>query len=213
MAKKAGLFVTLEGPDGSGKSTQAGLLAKALSERGYPVLLTRQPGGSALAAPIRALLLDKALQGLDPAAELLLFCADRRQHVTDTLLPALAQGQVVICDRYTDSTRAYQGAGRALKAADVAWLNRFASQGLAPKLTLLYDIPVAEGLKRARRHKGGLDRMELSTRDYFERVRRGFLAIAKAEPRRIKRLAVAGRSPEAIATEGLDHLLKALKRR
>jgi dTMP kinase len=212
LAKKAGLFVSLEGPDGSGKSTQAGLLAKALRAQGYDVLLTRQPGGSALAAPIRALLLDPAMKGLTPGAELLLFAADRRQHVADTLKPALAQGKVVLCDRYTDSTRAYQGAGRALKPADVAWLNRFASDGLAPKLTLLYDIPVAEGLKRAHRHKGGLDRMEQSARSYFERVRRGFLAIAKAEPRRVKRLAVAGRSPEAIAAEGLEHLLKALKR-
>jgi dTMP kinase len=213
LAKKTGLFVTLEGPDGSGKSTQAGLLAAALRKLGQAVVQTRQPGGSALAAPIRAVLLDPAMRGLDPAAELLLFAADRRQHVADTILPALAQGKVVLCDRYTDSTRAYQGAGRALKAADVAWLNRFASHGLAPKLTLLYDIPVGEGLNRAKRHKGGLDRMEQSSRNYFERVRRGFLAIAKAEPRRVKRLAVAGRSPEAIAAEGLQHLLKALKQR
>lgn len=213
MAKKRGLFVTLEGADGVGKSTQSRLLAAALRARGLKVLETRQPGGSPLAAPIRRLLLDPALKGLDPAAELLLFCADRRQHVADTILPALKRGELVLCDRFTDSTTAYQGARRALKPAEVAQLNRFASQGLKPDLTLLLDLPVAEGLKRAQHHKGGLDRMEREKRAYHERVRRGFLDLARREPRRVKVLKVAGRAPQDLAAGGLALVLRALEGR
>lgn len=212
MAKAKGLFVSLEGPDGAGKSTQAGLLAGHLRRRGRRVLLTRQPGGSPLALPIRRLLLDPAMKGLDPGAELLLFAADRRQHVADTILPALKRGDVVICDRFTDSTTAYQGAGRALAAADVARLNLFASHGLQPKLTLLYDLPVALGLARARGTKGRLDRMEQDTRAYFERVRRGFLKLAQTEKRRVKLVQVAGRGPEEVLAEGLGHLDRLLGR-
>jgi dTMP kinase len=123
----------------------------------------------------------------------------------------LAKGQVVLCDRFTDSTTAYQVYGRGLKAADVAWLNRFGSTGLKPDLTLFFDLPVAEGLRRARQAKGRRDRMEQSERAFHERLRRGFLALARREPRRVKRLTVAGRTPGQIADDAWALLVPKLK--
>lgn len=212
MVKRKGLFVTLEGPDGVGKSTQARLLAAALRRSGRRVTLTREPGGSPRSAMIRALVLDPALRGLAPGAELLLFAADRRQHVADTIAPALERGDLVLCDRFTDSTTAYQGAGRALDARAVAGINAFAAAGLVPDLTLLYDLPVAAGLERARR-RGPRDRMERSTSDYFTRVRRGFQRLARREPGRVKLISVEGRTPREVRDEGLSHLAGLLGRR
>lgn len=211
LARRTGLFVTLEGPDGSGKSTQARLLTEKLRKAGYRVLLTREPGGSPLAEKIRGLLLDPANKGMRDGAELLLFEAARFQHVKDTVLPALAKGTVVLCDRFIDSTTAYQVAGRGLKSAEVAWLNRFGSAGLKPDLTLLFDIPVTEGLRRARKAKGGRDRMERTERAFRERVRRGFLNLARREPRRIKRINVAGQAPERVSGQAWALLERKLK--
>jgi dTMP kinase len=201
LAKRTGLFITLEGPDGSGKSTQARLLNEKLRKAGYSVVLTREPGGSALAEKLRAVLLDPANRGLVDRAELLLFEAARAQHVQDTVLPALAQGKVVLCDRFTDSTTAYQVGGRGLKAADVAWLNRYAAGAAKPDLTLCFDIPVTAGLQRAQRAKGSKDRMERTEVVFRERVRKSFLAPARLEPRRIKRIAVAAKDVQAVADE------------
>jgi dTMP kinase len=200
---KKGLFVTLEGPDGSGKSTQRRLLAAALRKKGCKVVETREPGGSPLAEKIRALVLDPANHGFAHGTELLLFEAARCQHVEDTIRPALRQGSVVLCDRFTDSTMAYQGAGRALHKADVAWLNRFATAGLKPDLTLIYDLGAQQGLTRAKRLKGHADRMESADLAFHRRVRAAFKAIARAEPRRAKLIAVEGRSPQAVAEAGL----------
>ena len=211
MTKRTGLFVTLEGPDGSGKSTQARLLTEKLRKAGFKVVLTREPGGSPLAEKIRGLLLDPANKGMHDGTELLLFEAARHQHVKDTVLPALAKGQVVLCDRFIDSTTAYQVAGRGLKASEVAWLNAYGSAGLKPGLTLVFDIPVAEGLRRARRAKGGRDRMEQTEKDFRERVRRAFLGLARREPKRIKRISVLGRSPEDVGREAWGLLAKKLK--
>ena len=210
MGLKQGLFVTLEGPDGSGKSTQRALLAQALRAFGYKVVETREPGGSPLAERIRKLVLDPANKGLRNGTELLLFEAARFQHVEDSIRPALAKGCVVLCDRFTDSTVAYQGAGRALAKADVAWLNRFACSGLKPDLTLVYDLGVKEGLRRARRAKGKADRMEKVAQGFHARVRLAFRAMARKEPKRMKLLAVNGRAPHAIAEEGLALILKRL---
>ena len=168
--------------------------------------LTREPGGSPLAAKIRALVLDPRMRGLQAGAELLLFAADRRQHVADTIAPALERGHLVLCDRFTDSTTAYQGAGRELGAADVAWINRFAAQGLVPDLTLFFDLPVADGLKRAGRRKAAPDRMEASSLAYLERVRRAFLRLAREEPGRVKRIKVLGRGRDEICAEALGLL-------
>jgi dTMP kinase len=208
---KRGLFVTLEGPDGSGKSTQRRLLAAALRKSGRKVLETREPGGSPLAERIRDLVLDPRFKGFKPGTELLLFEAARFQHVEDTIRPALAKGWVVLCDRFTDSTLAYQGAGRSLPLASVRWLNAFATQGLKPDLTLVYDLGVAEGLRRAKRFKGGSDRMERVKGAFHRAVRAAFLRLAKAEPRRVKLIKVAGLGPEAVAAAGLQHLLKRLR--
>ena len=199
MAKRTGLFVTLEGPDGSGKSSQAKRLTEKLRAMGYAVVTTREPGGSPLAEKIRDLLLDPTNKLLRDGAELLLFEAARFQHVQDTILPALALGKVVLCDRFVDSTTAYQVNGRGLKAADVTWLNRFGSAGLKPDVTLFFDIPVAEGLRRAQRAKGGKDRMEKTQHAFRERVRQGFLSLARREPRRVKRLEVLGQTPAQMA--------------
>jgi dTMP kinase len=206
-------LVTLEGPDGAGKSTQARLLAAALKRRGRKVTLTREPGGSPRSLKIRNLLLDPALKGLEPAAELFLFAADRRQHVADTLEPALRRGEVVVCDRFTDSTLAYQGTGRALDPGLVARVTESAAAGLAPDLTLLLDLPPKEGLERARRRSGKADRMENSAEAYFRRVRKGFLDIARREPERVRLIKVAGRTPEDIAAEAFGYVEALLVRR
>jgi dTMP kinase len=213
LAKKKGLFVTLEGPDGVGKSTQARLLAAALKRKGRRVTVTREPGGSVRCARIRALVLDPALAGLDAGAELLLFAADRRQHVADTIRPALERGDLVLCDRFTDSTAAYQGAGRILKPGAVSWISDFASTGLVPDLTLLYDLPLDAGLERARQRGRAKDRMEAADRNYFSRVRAGFLSIARKEPRRVKTIKVQGLGPEAVCAEGLRLMAPLLERR
>lgn len=207
---KKGLFVTLEGPDGSGKSTQRRLLAAALRKSGYKVVETREPGGSPLAEKIRALVLDNKNQGFVAGTELLLFEAARCQHVADLILPALEKGAVVLCDRFTDSTVAYQGAGRALRRADVLWLNRFASAGLKPDITLVYDLSPQEGLRRARRFKGRADRMETADLAFHRRVRSAFRSLARSQSRRVKLIRVDGQSPQAIADEGLVLMLKRL---
>lgn len=207
---KKGLFVTLEGPDGSGKSTQRRLLAAALRKSGHKVVETREPGGSPLAEKIRELVLDSKNLGFVDGAELLLFEAARCQHVADTILPALKKGAVVLCDRFTDSTVAYQGAGRALKKSDVLWLNRFASAGLKPDLTLVFDLGAREGLARAKRLKGQADRMESVDLAFHRRVRNAFRSLARSDRRRVKLIAVDGQSPQAVAEAGLAHLLRRL---
>lgn len=204
---KKGLFVTLEGPDGSGKSTQRGLLAAKLRARGLEVVETREPGGSPLAEKIRDLLLDSKNHGLTGTAELLLFEAARAQHVHDTIAPALERGAVVLCDRYTDSTLAYQGAGRSISQGSVRELNDFATGGFEPDLTLLYDLEVETGLARARAHKAGSDRMEEADLDFHRRVRDAYLAVAFAEPARVRVVSVDKRAPEDLAEDALTEIL------
>lgn len=196
---RKGLFITLEGPDGSGKSTQARLLAERLRSLGHGVVLTREPGGSPLAEKVRALLLDPSNQGLRGRAELLLFEAARNQHTLDTIEPALKAGKVVLSDRYHDSSTAYQAAGRGVGLSETAWLNRFATEGRRPHLTLVFDLDPAEGARRARQAKGGKDRMELTEGRFQARVRAAFLALARREPRRVKVLKVAGRTQAQVA--------------
>jgi dTMP kinase len=211
LARGRGLFITVEGPDGSGKSTQARLLAESLKRQGRRVLLTREPGGSPLAEKIRGLLLDSKNGGMRAETELLLFEAARFQHVNDTIRPALSAGTVVLCDRYIDSTSAYQLAGRGLPAPSVAWLNRFGSDGLEPALTLLYDISEADGRRRSRQAKGGHDRMEKAGLAFRLKVRAAFLGLARKHPRRIKVIQVKDRAPEDILAEGLKLLAPKLK--
>lgn len=184
----SGLFITFEGGDGSGKSTQIVLLAERLRGLGLEVRTFREPGGVApgdAGERIREVLLDPAHGELDVRAELLLYEACRAQLVEAHYRPALAEGAVVLCDRYTDSSVAYQGYGRAvLLVEEVRELNRIATGGLVPDLTLLLDVDAAAGLEHAT--AAGADRLEQAGQDFHERVRAGYLAIAAAEPDRVK---------------------------
>jgi dTMP kinase len=184
----AGTFITLEGIDGSGKSTQLRLVSNFLKELGCEALVTREPGGTTIGLRLRAALLD-AQEEVDPLTELLVFAADRAQHVRRVLRPALKAGRVVISDRYADATVAYQGAGRGFKPELVTEIVRLATEGLMPDLTLLFDVPVAESTHRTTRRsnvRNKLDRLDIEHRDFHERVRDAYLRIAAAEPDRVK---------------------------
>jgi len=210
-----GLFFTLEGPDGSGKSTQAGLIFRYLKKRRIPAVLTREPGGkgSPVAEKLREVLLSSKHKGLTPKAELLLFEASRAQHVHDTILPAFKAGKVVICDRFVDSTLAYQAGGRGLNAREVARLNEQATGGLKPDLTLLFDMAETEGLRRAKVAKNDTsDRMEALGQAFHARVRAAFLGLARKESGRIKLISVAGKTPEEVFAAGLAYLEPLLKK-
>jgi dTMP kinase len=178
-----GLFVTFEGGEGSGKSTQITRLAERLRAGGIEPLVTREPGGTPLAESIRGLLLDAA-RSPSPLTEALLMVASRAELVTSLIRPALAAGRVVLCDRYGDSTLAYQGAGRGLDLAMLAGWNRAATGGLTPDLTLLFDVPPRLGLARRAGAAGTPNRLDLESEAFHARVRDGYLALARAEPGR-----------------------------
>ena len=184
MPAARGRFITIEGGEGAGKSTQLGLLATALSRAGIAAQRTREPGGSEGAEAIRRLLLEGADERWDAVAETLLFYAARREHVTRLIMPALDRGVWVVCDRFADSTIAYQGYGRGLPLAELQALHRFALGDFAPDLTLILDLPVAEGLARAARRSGNADRFERLDQAFHERLRQGFHQIAAADPQR-----------------------------
>lgn len=172
-----GRFITFEGGEGAGKSTQIGRLAEALAEEGIPVVATREPGGSPGAEKIRTLLLDPAAHW-DPPTEVLLHFAARADHYTTRIAPALKAGKWVLCDRFADSTLAYQGYGKGLPLRSLNALNRFTLEDLAPDLTFVLDVPVALGLERAAARSTATDRFEALGRDFHERLRRGFRRIA-----------------------------------
>jgi dTMP kinase len=183
-----GLFITLEGVEGSGKTTQAAILGDWLGKDGRRVTVTHEPGGTRAGETIRAIFLDPAVS-LDVAAELLLVLADRAQHVREKLRPAIAAGEIVISDRYSDSTTAYQGYGRGFDLKLLGELNRLASDAMSPDLTIVLDLAVETGLERTRaRAKGtgrGSDRFEGERAEFHRKVRAGFLAIAATEPARV----------------------------
>jgi len=179
-----GLFITLEGGEGAGKSTSLAFVREFLEHAGYDVVVTREPGGTPLGEEIRRIL----LHGRDTMAvdtELLLMFAARAEHLARVIRPALAQGACVICDRFTDATYAYQGGGRGVDDSRIQALENWVQQGLHPNLTLLLDIPVAEGLKRAG-NRSVPDRFEREQGDFFERVRQRYLLAASREPERIR---------------------------
>jgi dTMP kinase len=201
-----GILLTLEGIEGSGKSTQAARLGEHLRARGVPVVLTREPGGSPLAERIRGLLLTVGEEPLDPRAELLLFLAARAQHLRSRIVPALEGGRVVVCDRFTDATFAYQGGGRTMPDELLRSLNAWTTGGVTPDRTYLLDVPVELGLGRARARLGagaGPDRIESLGAAFFEGVRKRYLALAAAEPERIRVLRGTD-SEEALAHQILE---------
>ncbi len=192
-----GLFITLEGTEGCGKSTQAKLLGEHLRNQGYDTVETREPGGTPLAEKIRSVLLDRADEPVAPETEAFLVLAARRQHVAQVIEPALARGSIVLCDRFIDSTLAYQGYARGLDIATLERLNRLATHTLMPDLTLVFDLPVSTGLAR-RRSAAELNRLDRESLRFHRRVRAGFLDLAKRHPRRIQ-IVSARASRETVA--------------
>lgn len=180
-----GLFITLEGPEGAGKSTNREYLAERLRAHGIDVVLTREPGGTPLAERIRELLLAPSDESMNADTELLLVFAARAQHLAEVIRPALARGAVVLCDRFTDATYAYQGGGRGLSQERIATLENFVQGELRPDLTLVFDLPVEVGLARATA-RGRLDRFEQEGRTFFDAVRATYLNRAAANPARYR---------------------------
>lgn len=200
-----GRFITLEGGEGAGKSTLAAGLAAALRARGIDVVSTREPGGTPLAERVRSVVLERGDETIDLTAETLLMFAARSIHLENRVRPALAAGQWVICDRFTDATYAYQGAGRGVPDGLIDTLATSVQQGLWPDRTLLLDLPVEEGLARARQRGGAVDRFEGERIAFFTRVREAYLRRAAAEPSRF-RVLDARRPPEALQQAALAAL-------
>jgi dTMP kinase len=201
-----GLFVTFEGGEGSGKSTQIKRVARQLEAAGVAVRVLREPGGTTAGERIRAILLDPESAGMDARTELLLYEAARAQLVAEVVEPALASGEVILCDRFFDSTTAYQGYGRGLDLDEIDALNRAATGGLAPHRTVLLDVDPSIGLGRATR--GGADRLESEDLAFHQRVRAGFLKIAQAEPERFR--LVDGTGSADMVAHRVSHALEDL---
>ncbi|MDH0730427.1 dTMP kinase [Pseudomonas sichuanensis] len=206
----SGLFITLEGPEGAGKSTNRDYLAARLREQGVDVVMTREPGGTPLAERIRELLLAPSDEPMAADTELLLMFAARAQHLAEVIRPALARGAVVLCDRFTDATYAYQGGGRGLSVERIAILESFVQGELRPDLTLVFDLPVEVGLARAAA-RGRLDRFEQEGQAFFEAVRQAYLQRAAQQPQRYSLLDAA--QPLEAVQRAIDALLPGLLER
>ena len=212
------MFISFEGIEGSGKSTAQRLLAEHLQGLGYDPLLTREPGGCALGRSLRPILLDARTRGLSSRAELYLFLADRAQHVAEVIRPALEAGQTVLCDRYADSTLAYQGYGRGLDPEHLRRINDMATGGLMPVLTLLLDLPVHCGLERAglrNREEGTVlseGRFDAESLEFHERVRQGYRSLAAEEPERFA-IIDAAQPPEDVVLQCISAVEASLRQR
>ena len=212
------MFISFEGIEGSGKSTAQRLLAEHLQGLGYDPLLTREPGGCALGRSLRPILLDARTRGLSSLAELYLFLADRAQHVAEVIRPALEAGQTVLCDRYADSTLAYQGYGRGLDPEHLRRINDMATGGLMPDLTLLLDLPVHCGLERAglrNREEGTVlseGRFDAESLEFHERVRQGYRSLAAEEPERFA-IIDAAQPPEDVVLQCISAVEASLRQR
>ncbi len=206
MTAYPGLFITLEGGEGSGKTTQIGNLKAALEAKSRTVVTTREPGGTPEAEKIRTLLVDRDGGAWTPMAECLLFYAARAMHVETLIKPALQAGKTVICDRFSDSTRAYQGYGYArIDPAEIETLDRYVLKGFQPDLTFILDLPVEAGLKRAASRAGREDRFERLDTGFHERMRDGYLTIAKDNPDRCV-VIDAAQPPEKVTETILAHI-------
>jgi len=185
IRQSSGILITLEGGEGSGKTTQARRLCAYLTAQGLSVLRTREPGGTLLAERVRTLLLNHSKETVASETEALLILAARRQHIDHVIKPALAQGKTVVCDRFSDSTMAYQGYGRGLDLRTLRTMNDWTTGKLVPHLTFVFDVPVSVGLRRRRGQGSTQNRLDRETERFHKKVRAGFHALAKKEPRRI----------------------------
>jgi len=206
MKMSKGLFITLEGVEGVGKSTQAAFICARIEQSGRTVKLTREPGGTRAGEDIRELLLHAHDAGVSAMTELLLIFSARSQHLEEVIRPALAAGEVVVCDRFTDATYAYQGGGRGIATDQIRTLELFVQGGLKPDLTILFDMDPAIGLQRAG-GRSAADRFESESIDFFHRVRNGYLRIAEQEPDRVK--VVDAAQPIAVVQAEIIEILTA----
>lgn len=203
------MFITLEGPEGSGKTCQIGLLGQALLQRGYPILVTREPGGTPIGDQVRSVLFDLKNTDMLPRTEILLFQASRAQLVEQVIRPRLAEGDIVLCDRYADSTLAYQGYGHRVDMDELKTIVYFATGGLKPDLTLLLDVETEVGLRR-KLDADEWNRLDAYDLEFHHRVRRGYLDMAGQEPQRWA-LIDAGQPPEAVQAAILKVVLGRLQ--
>ena len=204
------MFITLEGPEGRGKTTAVEYAVKALEEKGYQIVRTREPGGTPIAEQIRNVILDKANTNMDPRTEALLYAASRRQHLVEKVWPALKEGKIVICDRYLDSSLAYQGGARGLGIENILNVNLFATENTFPDLTLLFDISPEEGLKRISANANReVNRLDLEKLEFHHKVRNTFLELAKRYPERFV-IIDASKSREEVAKATLDAIMSRL---
>lgn len=203
------MFITLEGPEGSGKTSQLPLLADFLRSQGYDVLTTREPGGTAIGDQVRNILFDLGNKGMDPRTEILLFQASRAQHVEEVIKPALAAGRLVLCDRYADSTLAYQGYGHGIDLRILREIVTFATDGLNPGLTVFLDVDVEEGLKR-RTDGGNWNRLDDYNKAFHRRVYAGYQELIAAEPNRWT-VVNANQAPELVAADLQNVVLEKIK--
>ena len=204
------MFITLEGPEGSGKTTAVESTVKKLIEMGYEIVRTREPGGTPISEEIRNVILDKNNTAMDPRTEALLYAASRRQHLVEKVWPTLKEGKIVICDRYLDSSLAYQGGARGLGIDEVLNINLFATENTWPDLTLLFDITPEEGLKRiAANANREVNRLDLEKIEFHNKVRESFLLLAKRYPERFV-IIDASKSREEVAKQTLEAVLSRL---
>ncbi|AND37673.1 MULTISPECIES: dTMP kinase [Cytobacillus] len=190
---KKGKFITVEGPEGAGKTTIIDMLASNLAKEGYQVLQTREPGGIEIAEQIRSVILDKNNTKMDPRTEALLYAAARRQHLAEKVKPAMDKGYIILCDRFIDSSLAYQGYARGLGIDEVYSINSFAIEGMMPELTLYFDIEPEAGLDRINQHKGReVNRLDLEKLDFHHKVREGYLKLMELYPERIFKINASG---------------------
>lgn len=206
MVSHKGLFITFEGPEGGGKTTQIHQLSQFIQQQGREVVVTREPGGTSIGISIRNILLDPTFEQIDRRTELLLFLADRAQHVHEVIMPGLESGKVVLCDRFIDSTVAYQVAGRGFDPSLIATLNDFSAHQLKPILTFLLDVDYTTGIRRATRVYQ--DRFELEKQNFHERIREQYLRIHAAEPNRMVKIETGVDSIDVIQSRIRDALIR-----
>jgi dTMP kinase len=210
-------FITFEGVEGSGKSTQVKLLGEYLTGKNIPVLLTQEPSGTPIGRKIGDILFNRSHQAMCPETELFLFCAARAQHVREVVWPALKEGKYVLCDRFSDATFAYQAAGRGLDLDFIRTINNYCAEQLKPDLTLLFDLPVETGLQRAGQRDAELkdpssaDRFEKEKLDFHNRVRQGYLSLCATEPGRFQ-VIDAARAVDMIAQDTRRHVMEFINR-